>query len=54
MLALFIAQLGLGLYGLINYDALIEKGLKETLNVAKGQNELLNAWEAMQNEVGIV
>lgn len=52
MLAFLVAQFGLGLYGLINYDQLIEDGLKETLYAAKDQIELKNAWETLQYEVG--
>lgn len=51
MIALLMAQLGFGLYGLINYDQLIEKGLLETIRVSKGNEELLKAWEGLQNEV---
>lgn len=51
MLALLVAQLGFGLYGLINYQLLIENGLMEILHASKGQKELQNAWEALQNEV---
>lgn len=50
MLAILVAQLGLGLYGLINYDVLIEKGLEETLYAAKDQIELKKAWETLQYE----
>lgn len=53
MLAFLVTQFGLGLYGLINYDLLIEKGLKETFNAAKDQRELRKAWEDLQYEVSI-
>lgn len=53
MLVLLVTQLGIGLYALIHYDALIEKGLFVTLNAAKDQQKIFNAWENMQYEVSI-
>lgn len=53
MLVLLVTQLGIGLYALINYDALIEKGLFVTLNAAKDQQKIFNAWEHLQHEVSI-
>lgn len=51
ILILFVAQLGFGLYGLFNYDQLIEDGLTETMYAAKDQKELQKAWETLQHEV---
>lgn len=51
MLVLLVAQLGFGLYGLINYDVLIEKGLYATLDAAKDQPTLQKAWDGIHAKV---
>lgn len=51
MLVSLMAELGYGLYGFINCDTLIEKYLHETLDAAKVQPLLKNAFIAIQHNV---
>lgn len=48
MLILVVAQLGIGIYGLVNYESLIERGLNETLHATKENEVLEKAWEGLQ------
>lgn len=50
-MVLLVTQLGAGLYGLMNYESLIEKGLNETLYAAKDNQVIASAWQALQHEV---
>lgn len=51
MVLLLVVQLGGGVYAMINYDKLVDKGLTETLRGAKDNNELFKVWEALQYDV---
>lgn len=51
MLVLLVVQLGFGLYGLINYDVMIEKGLYATLDAVNDQPNLQKAWIRIQKDV---
>lgn len=53
MLAYLVNQFSAGLYGLINYDLFVERGLQKTLNAVKEQPDLINAWETIQKNVSI-
>lgn len=52
MLILLVAQIGGGLYGMINYDLLLEKGLNEMLYATKDHNDLLKTWDQLQYDFG--
>lgn len=53
MAILLVTQLGFGLYALINYDILMEKGLDSTLKATKEHKNLRKAWDRIQTNVSI-
>lgn len=51
MLILLVIQLGVGIYGLVKYDTILEKGLTATLQDAKDNPNIGKAWDALQYNV---